>query len=316
MKVLIIDHIDAIFHRKLESYQFECMDGTTWSEEKILNNIHEFHGVCIRSRIALNAAFFERATQLKFVARAGAGMESIDTGAAVRKNIICFNSPEGNSNAVGEHALSMLLALFNKINSADEEVRSGLWNREGNRGVELEGKTVGIIGYGNMGNSFAEKLRGFECKVLVYDKYKSDFGNDFITECNMNQIFDEADVISLHIPLTKETAYLIDEAFIHKFKKPIYVINTARGKCLRTDSVVAAMKEEKILGVCLDVYEYEEVSFEKFSLDQLNENPSWQYLIQSDRTVLTPHVAGWTKESYKKIAEVLADKIIRVFGRK
>ena len=248
------------------------------------------------------------ADKLKFIARAGAGMENIDVAYAESKGIKCLHAPEGNKDAVAEQTIGMLLGLFNNLFKANKEVREGKWIREGNRGVELMGKTVGIIGYGNMGSAFAERLKGFGANVLVYDKYKKGFGTDFIKETSLEEIFKNADVLSLHTPLTAETNYLINDSFINKFSKNIYIINTARGKCLNTSDLVKNLKSGKVLGTCLDVLEYEMVSFEALDTKQLPE--AFQYLIQSDKVVLSPHIAGWTNESNEKIARVLAEKIL------
>jgi len=253
----------------------------------------------------------DAARNLKFIARVGSGMESIDVSYAESKGIVCINSPEGSRDAVAEHAVAMLLSLFNKLNKADREVRNGDWIREGNRGMEINGKTIGIIGYGQMGSSFAKKLSGFDCKVIAYDKYLKNFSNQFAREASMEEIFYQADVLSLHVPLNKETNYLVDDSYINSFKKNIYIINVARGRCLKTDDLVKNMKSGKVLGASLDVIEYEDRSFEKFSLktSEVMEDPSWQYLIHSDLVVLSPHIAGWTFESNEKMAKVLFEKI-------
>jgi D-3-phosphoglycerate dehydrogenase len=240
----------------------------------------------------------------------GAGMENIDVAYAEKNGIACVNSPEGNRDAVAEHALGMLLALFNNLIKANTEVRNGKWLREENRGLELCGKTVGIIGYGNMGAAFAQRLQGFGVKVLAYDKYKTNFGNDFVKESSLQEIFEQADILSLHTPLTDETNYLINNAFIKQFKKNIYIINTARGKCLNTADLVANLESGKVLGACLDVLEYEAVSFEGIDAKEMPQ--PMQYLMKSDKVILTPHIAGWTKESNIKLAEFLAQKIISV----
>ncbi len=289
----------------------ECLAADKFSPEEIYSHLHDTNGIVIRSRVTIDKSFLEKATALKFIARCGAGMESIDVEYASQKGIACLNSPEGNRNAVGEHALGMLLMLFNNLNRADRQVRAGEWVREKNRGHELEGKTVGIIGFGNMGSAFAEKLKGFNCKILSFDKYRRDYANDFVQEATLEEIKQQADVISLHTPLTSETEYLVNEDFIHSFSKPFYLINTARGKCVSTHDLVNGIKSGKVLGACLDVYEYEDASFEKFSIEAagLTNNPDWNYLTQSEKVVMTPHIAGWTFESLRKISEVLVSKI-------
>ena len=310
MKILFIDSNHPILHQTLEKAGHNCDLNYKWSKEEILANIHHYEGIVIRSRIKITREIIDRASKLKFIARAGAGMENIDTVYAESKGIKCLHAPEGNRDAVAEHALGMLLSLFNNLCRANKEVREGKWIREGNRGIELMGKTVGIIGYGNMGSAFAERLRGFGVEVLVYDKYKNGFGTSFIREVALNEIFEKADVLSLHTPLTDETHYLINEAFIHEFKKNIYIINTARGKSLNTADLVANLKSGKVLGACLDVLEYEMTSFE--NLDAANLPDAFQYLIQSDKIMLSSHIAGWTHESNEKIGKILAEKIMAI----
>ncbi len=313
MKILFIDTCHPVLINSLKKDGHDCVEGYDFSYEQILNEIRNSHGVVIRSRILLDKKILGEAKELIFIARAGAGMECIDVNYASGKNIACLNSPEGNMDAVGEHALGMLLSLMNNLNRADRQVRGGEWIREANRGHELQGKTVGIIGYGNMGSAFASKLKGFGCKVLAYDKYKKDFGNSDVRECRLQEIFNEADVLSIHVPLTSETEFFINSDFIGKFKKDFYFINTARGKCVMTDDLVKSLQSEKILGACLDVVEYEETSFERFS-DGWKSNPSWYYLLNSDKVILTPHIAGWTFESHEKIAKVLYEKIRITIG--
>jgi len=235
-------------------------------------------------------------------------MESIDIAYAQEKNVSCFNSPEGNRDAVGEQALGMLLSLMNNLNRADRQVRNGEWIREENRGFEIKGKTIAIIGYGNMGSSFARKLKGFEANVIAYDKYKQNYSDEFVQESSWNEIVEKADILSLHVPLTEETRYLINNSLIGKFKKDFWLINTARGPVVNTADLVLALKSGKIKGAALDVIEYEETSFESLSLK--NMPAPWKYLVNNDKVILTPHIAGWTEESKEKLATVLAHKII------
>ena len=235
-------------------------------------------------------------------------MENIELDYCAQHGIEVFNAPEGNRNAVGEHALGMLLSLFNKLHTADREVRDGKWDREGNRGVELDGKTVGIIGFGNNGSAFAKKLRGFDVQVLAYDKYKNDFGTESVQEASMEELFTQCDVISFHIPQTQETIFLGNTEFFNSFKKPIYLLNLARGKVVETTALVNAMKTGKVLGACLDVLEYEKASFESFFDGEIPAD--FAYLLNSDSVILSPHVGGWTVESYYKLSDVLADKIL------
>ena len=310
MKILFIDSNHPVLHQTLEKAGHSCDLQYQWTLEEIISHVHLYDGIVIRSRVKINKEIIDRATRLKFIARAGAGMENIDTVYAENKGIRCLHAPEGNRDAVAEHALGMLLSLFNNLCRANREVREGKWIREGNRGVELMGKTVGIIGFGNMGSAFAERLRGFGVNVLAYDKYKIGFGNSFVQEVPLERIFEEADVLSLHTPLTEETRNLINHSFIGQFKKNIYIINTARGKSLNTADLVVNLKSGKVLGACLDVLEYEMTSFENLDITTLPE--AFQYLIQSDKIMLSSHIAGWTHESNEKIARILAEKILKV----
>ncbi len=310
MKILFIDSNHPSLHQTLEKAGHICHLNYDWTKEEIIQNIHLYDGIIIRSKIKITKDILDKATNLKFIARAGAGMENIDVAYAESKGIKCIHAPEGNRDAVGEHALAMLLALFNNVLRADKEVREGKWLREENRGVELMGKTVGIIGYGNMGSAFAERLKGFGVKLLVYDKYKTNFGNECIQESSLERICDEADIVSLHVPLTAETDRMVNDIFINSFRNNIYIINTARGKCLNTDDLVLNLKSGKVLGACLDVLEYEMTSFETLDVTMLPE--AFQYLTKSNKVILSPHIAGWTIESHKKIAMVLAEKILQL----
>src|SRR5690554_145706 len=311
MKVLFIDTVHEVLEQRLTKEGFNCIDGTSWSREECKKILPEMTGIVIRSRFPMDEDFLQHATQLKFIARSGAGMENIDLNYTEKQNILCFNAPEGNRNAVGEHALSMLLALFNKLKKGDQEVRQGIWDREGNRGIELDGKTVGIIGYGNNGGAFAKKLAGFDVKVLAYDKYKENYGNKYAQAATMEEIFKEADVISFHIPQNEETMFLADEEFFDAFKKPIFVINLARGKIVRTSALLKGLNSGKIKGACLDVLEYESASFEKTISG--DEHPEFKSLLSSDKVLFSPHVGGWSVESYFKLSDVLADKIFEFY---
>lgn len=306
MKILFIDSTHPYLYEELTKLGHSCDLGFDWNKEKILQNIALYDGIVIRSKIKIDQSFINAATNLKFIARVGAGMENIDVTYAESKNIKCLHAPEGNRDAVAEHAIAMLLSLFNNLNKADKEVRNGKWKREENRGIELGGKTIGIIGIGNTGSSFGHKTVGFGVKSLGYDKYFQ-FNSRSIISSSLEQIFEEADVISLHVPLTEETTYLVNDSFINNFKKNIYLINTSRGKVVNTDDLVKNIKSGKILGACLDVIEYEASSFENIDTEDLPE--AFQYLIKSDKVILSPHIAGWTHESNLKMAKVLADKI-------
>ncbi|HOK38058.1 MAG: NAD(P)-dependent oxidoreductase [Bacteroidales bacterium] len=310
-KILLIDTVHKVLIEKLSDFGFEFHEGYNLSRNQILSIIENYEGIIIRSRITIDKEIIDAAKSLKFIGRVGAGMESIDTEYCQKKNIICLNSPEGNRDAVGEHCLGMLLSLINNINKADSEVKNGIWKREENRGRELGNMCVGIIGYGNMGSSFAKKISGLGCKVISYDKYKKNYSDNFTTEVVLNEIFQQADVVSLHVPLTNETKYLVNENFINSFKKNIYLINSARGPVVNTRDLCNALKKGKILGVALDVLEYEESSFE--STKNLLEIDDFRFLASSSNVILTPHIAGWTMESKLKLAEILADKILKIY---
>jgi len=294
--------------QQLSQYGFDCAFDYNSPKEKI--QIQDYIGIVMKSRFKPDKAFFDRAKQLKFLARVGVGFEHIDVAYAKKVGIPVLLSPEGSKDAVGEHALGMLLSLFNNLNKADREIRQGQWIREPNRGVELTGKTVGIIGYGTMGRSFAKKISGFEVNTIAYDKYKIDYGDSYARAVSLETIFEESDIISLHIFYDQLNHYFVNQAFLQRFRKPIYVINTARGLVLNTADLVAGMKEGKVLGAALDVLEYEKQSFESFSSEHLP--APYTYLLNSDNVLLSPHVAGWTAESKLKHAEVLVKKILSV----
>lgn len=312
MKVLFLDIIHPILQDRLTKAGFECLKGWDKPESECRSMLTDIEGIVIRSRFRMNEDFLKDARNLKFIARSGAGMENIDTEYCESRDIKLFNAPEGNRNAVGEHALGMLLSLFNNLNKGDREIRKGIWDREGNRGIELDGKTVGIIGFGNNGSAFAKKLRGFDVEILAYDKYKSGFASQHVEEVDMSSIFRRADILSFHIPQTEETIQLFDEEYLRSFEKNIYLINLARGKIVKTSALVNGLKGGKILGACLDVLEYEKGSFESFFEQELPEE--FKYLLESPKTILSPHVGGWTHESYFKLSDVLADKILAKFG--
>jgi len=292
---------------------FECVDGTLLSRHEILGIIREYEGVVIRSRIKLDKEFLDAAVNLRFIARAGSGLENIDVQHAKMLGVKCINAPEGNRDAVAEHAMGMLLSLFNHINTADREVRNGIWKREENRGVELLGRTVGIIGYGNTGQAFAKRMGGFGVLMYAYDKHKKSFGDSLVVETNMESIFQEAEILSLHVPLTEETHHLLDDKFFERLKNPIYLINTSRGQVVDTEALVWAIESGKVLGACLDVLEYEKFNFEQIENQEIPE--TLQYLLNSDKVIFSPHVAGWTLESNAKMAHVLAEKIQLEFSQ-
>ena len=308
MRVVFIDTVHEILQNRLEAAGFECVDATQLRLDALKNQLNTADGIVIRSKYRMDAGLLDYAPKLKFIARSGAGMENIDIDYCENRNIQLFNAPEGNRNAVAEHALGMLLSLLNRLHLAHNEVRSGTWDREGNRGYELDGKTIGIIGYGNNGGAFAKKLSGFDVKVLAYDKYRSNYSDAYATEASMEQIFQEADVLSFHIPQNDETIFMANEVYFKQFQKSIYVINLARGKIIETKSLVTGLKNGTVLGACLDVLEYEKASFESFFEQELD--PSFKYLLESEKVLLTPHVGGWTHESYFKLSDILANKIL------
>ncbi len=313
MKILHLDTNHPHLFQSLQKMKFENVEDYTSSKREIEKKIHLYDGIVMRSRFKIDKQFLDKATKLKFIARVGAGLESIDIAYADKKKIQLIAAPEGNRNAVGEHALGMILMLFNKLKKADNEIRQGKWLREDNRGVELEGKTVGIIGYGNMGKAFAKKLKGFDCEVICYD-IKKNVGNENAKQVTLDELFEKTDVLSLHTPQNELSNKMIDKEFISKFKKSFYVINTARGSAVVTDDLVDALKNSKIFGACLDVLEYEKASFENFfSNDNLPE--AFQYLIKSDQVILSPHVAGWTVESKFKLADTIIRKIEFLFSK-
>ncbi|MGV0978633.1 2-hydroxyacid dehydrogenase [Empedobacter falsenii] len=306
-KILAIDSNHECLNNGLRDAGFIVDEDYTSPKETIEQKINEYDGMIVRSRFPIDKDFLAKATNLKFIGRVGAGLENIDEEFAAENNIVLFNSPEGNRDSVGEHAIGMLLMLMHHLRRADNEVRNGIWKREENRGDELKGKTVGIIGYGNMGNAFARRLQGFEVNVICYDILPNK-GNEFAKQVLLEEFFEQADIVSLHTPQTPETKQMINAEFISNFKKPFYFVNTARGKSVVTKDLVEAMKTGKILGVALDVLEFEKSSFEKLVASELPEE--FQYLIQADNVVLAPHIAGWTHQSKVKLAEFIRDKII------
>ena len=312
MRILHLDKNHELLLEQLAKAGHENVTNYTISKTETEKIIADFDGIVIRSRFAIDKQFLDAATQLQFIARVGAGLENIDIPYAQRKEIVLINAPEGNRNAVGEHALGMLLSLFNNLNQADREVRQGYWNRESNRGIELEGKTVGIIGYGNMGKAFAKKLQGFDCDVICYD-ILPEVGDANARQVSLTELQQQADVLSLHTPWTPETDKMVDQAFINAFAKAFYLINTARGKSVVTSDLVAALKSGKIIGAGLDVLEYEKASFESLFTSDDAIPEALQYLIQSDHVILSPHIAGWTVESKQKLAQTIVDKILAHF---
>jgi D-3-phosphoglycerate dehydrogenase len=312
IRILHIDSNNPLLMQQLQELGFENHEDFISSKKEIESKIHDYHGIVIRSRFKIDKAFLDKATKLQFIARVGAGLESIDCDYACSKNIKLIAAPEGNRNAVAEHTLGMILSLFNKLNVADKEIRSGHWNRESNRGHELDGKTVGIIGYGNMGKWFAKKLRGFDVEVLCYD-IQDNVADANARQVSLKELQQKADVLSLHIPWTPETDKMVNTRFINAFAKPFWIFNTSRGKNIVTADLVSAMQSGKILGAGLDVLEYEKLSFETLFQDK-NTPEAFQYLLESDNVLLTPHVAGWTFESHARLAQVIVDKIKALYS--
>ena len=311
IKILHIDSNHPLLWEQLEQAGFQNEADFTSSKQEVEDKIENYHGIVIRSRFKIDKAFLDKATNLQFIARVGAGLESIDCDYATAKGIHLIAAPEGNANAVGEHAIGMLLSLFNNLNKANNEVKSGQWKREANRGHELEGKTIGIIGYGNMGKSFAKKLRGFDVTVLCHDILPN-LGDSNATQVSLSELQERADVLSLHTPWTPETDKMINADFINQFKKTFWLINTARGNSVVTADLVEALKSGKILGAGLDVLEYEKLSFE--TLFEGEKPAAFEYLLQAENVLLTPHIAGWTFESHQKLAQTIVDKIKAIYA--
>ncbi|SFZ90530.1 D-3-phosphoglycerate dehydrogenase [Flaviramulus basaltis] len=310
MKILHLDTNHELLINQLNDLGFTNHEDYSSSKEQIEAKIHKYDGIVLRSRFTIDKQFLDAAKNLKFIGRVGAGLENIDCDYAEKKGVYLISAPEGNRNAVGEHTLGMLLSLFNKLNKADDEVRKGKWLREDNRGIELDGKTVGLIGYGNMGKAFAKKLRGFDVEVLCYD-IKDNVEDANAKQVTLKEFQDKVEVVSLHTPQTPLTLNMINAEFINQFAKPFWFFNTARGKSVVTQDLVSALKSGKVLGTGLDVLEYEKASFENLFSSKMPE--AFQYLIEAENVLLTPHVAGWTIESKEKLAQTIVDKIKEKF---
>jgi D-3-phosphoglycerate dehydrogenase / 2-oxoglutarate reductase len=310
---LFIDSVHPLIREELEANGYTCDLYQDKGKEELMKILPGYFGIIIRSRIMLDEEFLSKEHELRFIGRVGAGMENIDVRYAESRGVVCFNSPEGNRDAVGEHTAGMLLSLMNNFTRADRQVREGIWKREENRGTEIKGKTIGIIGYGNMGSAFARRLKGFEADVISYDKYKKNYSDGNTLETTLETIFDTADIVSMHVPLTEETLFMCDKIFFERFRKKIWFINTSRGKVVKTSDLADQVRSGKIHGAALDVLEYEDSSFEnlrgKFS-------EALRFLMSSDKVILTPHIAGWTVESNIKLAKVLVDKILTAFPGK
>lgn len=313
IKILHIDSNNPLLWEQLQQAGFHNEADFISSKEVIEDKIKDYHGIVIRSRFKIDKTFLDKATNLQFIARVGAGLESIDCDYAIARNIALIAAPEGNRNAVAEHALGMILSLFNKLNQADAEIRKGQWNRESNRGHELDGKTVGIIGYGNMGKAFAKKLRGFDVEVICHDILPN-VGDTNAKQVTLEELQQKADLLSLHIPWTPETDKMVNANFIASFSNPFWLINTSRGKNVVTADLVQALESGKILGAGLDVLEYEKLSFETLFNDK-NTPEAFDYLLKSSKVLLSPHIAGWTFESHERLAQVIVDKIKLLYGK-
>lgn len=309
MRILLLDKNHPLITEQLLAKNFILEEDFSSSYDEVCAKIEKYDGIIIRSRIPLDKNFLEKAENLKFIARVGAGMENIDIPVAEKLGIQLINSPEGNRDSVAEHVVGMLLILMNRLFIASQEVKNGIWLREENRGDELLGKTVGLIGYGNMGKATAKRLSGFGCTVIFHD-ILPELSDEFATQVSLEELKERAEVVSLHIPLTEQTYYLVDGSFISEMKNNFYFVNTARGKNVETKSLVEAIKASKVKGACLDVLEYEKSSFENLE----TENEDLQYLLESDKVIVTPHIAGWTVQSKEKLAQVIVDKIVAQFA--
>jgi len=305
MKILHLDTTHPFLGKELEKIGF-----TNYYDFKTIKSelkISDFFGIIIRSRISIDKDFIDKCKNLKFIARIGSGIENIDVDYAKQKGIQIISTPEGNSNAVGEHALGMLLSILNNINSSNSEVKKGIWNRESNRGIELKNKTVGLIGYGNTGKSFAKKLNGFDVNTIFYDikKIKKD---NYANPVSLNYLKDNSDIISLHVSMTEESIGLINKNFIESCAKPFWLINTSRGSCIIINDLVKGLKDGKVLGAGLDVIAFEKKSFEKLTVNE-NDQSNLNYLNSSNNVILTPHIAGWTQESKIRLVKIALEKI-------
>ena len=309
MRVVLLDDFSPIIDQTLSSWNWQAINGQNWTVEDFKKNASEIEGIIIRSKFSLNRKRLIMAKKLKFIGRPGSGLENIDLKYCEENNIDVFRSPEGNRDALAEHTLGMLLSLKNHLNIVDNEVRNNIWERERNRGTELKGKVMAIIGYGHMGKAFAQRLNGFEMEVIAYDKYISGFGTTHVKEVNLKEIFQRADFVSLHTPLSNETIGMMNSSFFNKFKKPFVVINTARGKSLIVEDLIESLNSKEIIGACLDVLDIESSNF---SINK-TKNQSFEKLKKFNNVVLSPHIAGWSYESKEKMAKVILEKIHRKF---
>lgn len=307
-KVLITEKIHPILAKVLTQNGWKCTHYQQITYKEVIAAIPAYNGLIVRSGIRVDRALIDQAPNLQFIGRTGSGMEHIDITYAQQKGIICLNSPEGNRDAVAEHTLGMLLSLLHKIAKADRELRRGEWHRKANTGIELRGKTVGIVGYGNMGHAFAQRLQGFSVKILAHDKYKTGFGNQYVEEAQLTDLFEQADIISIHLPLTPETHYFINNNFVRQFAKPIFLLNTSRGGILHTQEILDALEQRQLLGLGLDVFENEN----RQTFSEKDEH-CFERLSRHPNVVMTPHTAGWSQQSTYNIAYILAEKIVNIF---
>lgn len=303
--ILIIDPMHPVFIETMEKHGYICEYDPGISVSEIFQKIARYKGIVVRSKMYVGKELLERADNLQFIARAGAGMDNVDEPAAKARGIICLNAPEGNRDAVAEHVIGLLLSLFRKIGQASAQIKDRIWDRESNRGIELNGMTVGLVGYGNTGKALAKKLSGFDVRVLAYDKYLENYSDQYALQAGMDELFEQCDVLSLHIPLTSETANLVNNTWLSSFKKPFFLINTSRGKIVNTLDLTFALDSGMLRGAALDVLENE--NLENFTASE------WEWfekLTRRNNVLLTPHIAGWTRESYHKIASILAEKLV------
>ena len=309
MRVALLDDFSPLIQQTLSTWNWQVINGQNWSLKDYKKNASQLEGIIIRSKFPLSKEHLLMAKKLKFIGRPGSGLENIDLKYCKENNIEVFRSPEGNRDALAEHTLGMLLSLVNHLNIVGIEVRNNVWEREKNRGTELKGKVMAIIGYGHMGKAFAQRLMGFEMEVIAYDKYISGFGNSHVEEVSLEEVFQRADIVSLHTPLSTETIGMMNSSLFEKFKKPIVVINTARGKSLVVEDLIDSLNSKKIIGACLDVLDIESSNF---NLNKAT-SQSFEKLKKFNNVILSPHIAGWSYESKEKMAQVILEKIRQKF---
>lgn len=303
-RFLIVDDMHPAVLKALTEYGYEVNYRPDIKKEEALGILKDYHGLLVRSKFFIDAEFLKHAPLLEFIGRAGAGVDNVNEQALKDRNVALLNAPEGNRDAVAEHVPGMLLALMNNMLKADQEVRKGIWDREGNRGYELMGKTIGIIGYGYMGRAVAKRFQGFGCEIIAYDKYKKDFSTEYVKEVTQEELLERCDILTLHIPLTSETKFMVDDAYFSKLKKKVWFVNSARGEIVRLSAVLNALENGILRGAALDVLENEKL--QTLTPEQAE---VMKRLGERSNVIFTPHVAGWTFESYEKISMVLVEKI-------